>query len=170
MLTLMNKVAQADTVYGELVLPYDQREKCRLRATLASGEEVAVFTVRGTVLRHGDLLASVDGLVVRVQAALEPTCVVHCASEHVLALCAYHLGNRHTQVQIGSGALRIRADPVLRQMVEGLGARVDDELAMFEPEAGAYAGGGHGHGHHGESHLLAPVPLRQKIHRPGDAA
>jgi urease accessory protein len=52
-------------------------------------------------------------------------------------------------------------------MVEGLGASVTEEDAPFEPEQGAYAGGGH---HHGESStLLAPVPLRQKIHRPGDA-
>jgi urease accessory protein len=50
-------------------------------------------------------------------------------------------------------------------MVAGLGAHVQEELAPFQPEPGAYAGGGH---HHGERHLLAPVPLRQKIHRPGD--
>jgi urease accessory protein len=53
-------------------------------------------------------------------------------------------------------------------MVLGLGAAVEEELAKFEPEAGAYAGG-HGHGHHDHGGgLLAPVPLRQKIHRPAD--
>jgi urease accessory protein len=85
----------------------------------------------------------------------------------LLARCAFHLGNRHTQTQVGEGWLRIRVDPVLREMVEGLGAIVVDELARFEPEAGAYAGG-HSHGHDGAPGLLAPVPLRQKIHRPGD--
>ncbi|OWP20487.1 urease accessory protein UreE, partial [Microbacterium sp. AISO3] len=48
---------------------------------------------------------------------------------------------------------------------------VEEELASFEPEAGAYTGshaaGGHSHGHGGHS-PLAPVPLRQKIHRPAD--
>ena len=164
MLTFHTKVADAESIHGTLVLPYDQREKCRLRARLASGEEVAIFTVRGTVLRDGDLLTGEGGQVIRVSAALEPTYAVYCDSEHAQVRCAYHLGNRHTQVQIGPGVLRIRVDPVLKEMVEGLGARVVEERARFEPEAGAYSGGGHTHG----GDLLAPVPLRQKIHRPGD--
>lgn len=166
MLTLHTKLEHAAAVDGELVLPYDQREKCRLRARLTSGEEVGVFTVRGSVLRDGDLLTGEDKRVIRVVAAPEPTYVVHCATPHILARCAFHLGNRHTQTQIGEGFLRIRVDPVLKDMVEGLGARVERETAAFEPESGAYSGGGHSHG--GDSHLLAPVPLRQKIHRPSD--
>jgi urease accessory protein UreE len=165
MITLHTKLEQAAEVHDELVLAYDQREKCRLRARLASGGEAAVFMVRGTVLRDGDLLTGEERRVVRVTAAREPTYLVHCPTERVLARCAFHLGNRHTQVQIGTGSLRIRVDPVLKEMVEGLGARVIEEVAAFEPEPGAYAGAGHSHG---GGHALAPVPLRQKIHRPGD--
>jgi urease accessory protein UreE len=168
MLTLHTKVAAASEVYGRLVLSYDQREKCRLRGRLESGEEVAIFTPRGTVLRDGDLLIGPDKRVVRVIAALEPVYALYYASEHVLARCAFHLGNRHTQVQIRPGVLRIRVDPVLREMVEGLGARVVEETAVFEPESGAYSGGGHSH--HGDGNRLAPIPLRQKIHRPSDRA
>jgi urease accessory protein UreE len=168
MLTLHTKTSDPCELYGRLVLPYDQREKCRLRARLESGEEVAVFTARGTVLRDGDLLTGADKRVVQVAAALEPTYAVYYSSERDLARCAFHLGNRHTQVQVGAGLLRIRVDPVLREMVEGLGARVVEEEAVFEPEPGAYSSGGHSHREDG--HLLAPVPLRQKIHRPGDPA
>jgi urease accessory protein len=166
MLTLNTKIEHAQAIDGELVLTFDQRERTRLRARLASGEEVALFMARGTVLRHGDLLRGDDGRVVRVVAAPEPTLLIRCEGPAALARCAYHLGNRHTQAEIGAGFLRIRADPVLREMVAGLGALVQEELAPFQPEPGAYAGGGHHH--HGERHLLAPVPLRQKIHRPGD--
>jgi urease accessory protein UreE len=166
MLTLNTKIEHAQAVDGELVLTFDQRERTRLRARLASGEEAALFMVRGTVLRHGDLLRGDDGRVVRVLAAPEPTLLIRCEGPAALARCAYHLGNRHTQAEIGLGFLRIRADPVLREMVAGLGAQVQEELAPFQPEPGAYAGGGHHH--HGERHLLAPVPLRQRIHRPGD--
>jgi urease accessory protein len=172
MLSLHTKIPHAGVVHDELVLPYDQRERCRQRARLASGEEVALFLVRGTVLRDGELLTGEGGpaaRVVRVVAALEPTYVVRCLDATLLARCAFHLGNRHTQTQVGDGWLRIRVDPVLREMVEGLGAGVEEELAKFEPEAGAYAGGhGHGHGHDHGGGLLAPVPLRQKIHRPAD--
>jgi urease accessory protein len=170
MISLHTRILVADVVHDTLVLPFEQRERCRQRARLASGEEVALFLVRGTVLRDGDLLLGEGGRVVRVEAALEPTYVVRCGDAPLLARCAFHLGNRHTQTEVGIGWLRIRVDPVLREMVEGLGADVSEELAKFEPEAGAY-GGGHGHHHEqGPGSLLAPVPLRQKIHRPSDAA
>ena len=168
MLSLHTKIEHADVVHDLLVLPYDQRERCRQRARLASGEEVALFLPRGTVLRDGQLLTGEGARVVRVLAAPEPTYLVRCVDAGMLARCAFHLGNRHTQVQVGAGWLRIRVDPVLKEMVEGLGAQVDEALAKFEPEPGAYAGG-HGHHHHdgaGAGSLLAPVPLRQKIHRP----
>jgi len=167
MLTLNTKIEHAEKIDGELLLPYDQREKSRLRATMTSGEEVAVFTVRGTVLRNGDLLRGDDGRVVRINAAKEATYRVEANSPHQLLRCAFHLGNRHTQAQVGEGFLRIRKDPVLKEMLEGLGALVAEEEAAFEPESGAYGGGHHHHGddHH---HPLAPIPIRQKIHRPGD--
>jgi urease accessory protein len=168
MISLHTRILVADVVHDTLVLPFEQRERCRQRARLASGEEVALFLVRGTVLRDGDLLLGEGGRVVRIEAALEPTYVVRCSAPTLLARCAFHLGNRHTQTQVGAGWLRIRVDPVLREMVAGLGADVSEELAKFEPEAGAY-GGGHGHHHEqGPGNLLAPVPLRQKIHRPSD--
>ena len=172
MLTFHTKTADGDTLYGRLVLPYEQREKCRLRARLEAGEEVAIFTARGTVLRGGDLLTGENNLVVQIVAAQEPTYAITCTGARDLVRCAFHLGNRHTQVQVDAGLLRIRVDPVLRAMALGLGARVVEEQAVFEPEAGAYAsaGGGHSHGHGSDNHLLAPVPLRQKIHRPNDPA
>lgn len=170
MLTLNTKVTHADVIDGELVLPFELREKSRLRTKLTSGEEVAVFTVRGTVLRGGDLLRGDDGRVVKVVAAAEQTYRVTCASFRDLLRCAFHLGNRHTQAQVVTNAegsfLRIRRDPVLKDMLAGLGADVTEEDAAFEPESGAYGGGHHHDGSHSPN-LLAPVPLRQKIHRPG---
>lgn len=158
--TLLDGAALADAI---LVLPWDRRERCRLRAVLASGEEVALLMPRGTVLRHGDLLRGDDGRVVRIVAALEPTYALRCADSLLLARCAYHLGNRHTQAEVHDWGLRIRVDPVLRELALKLGATVTEEMASFDPEPGAYAGHGHGHG---DRHPLAPVPLRQKIHRP----
>jgi urease accessory protein len=54
--------------------------------------------------------------------------------------------------------LRIRRDHVIEAMVRGLGARVIEIEAPFDPEGGAYAGGGHAthdhsaHDHHGHHH------------------
>lgn len=171
MLVLHTKLpAGAGTaIHAQLVLPYELREKCRLRAVLSNGREAAVYTPRGTVLRGGDVLTGEDrAIAVQVVAACEPVYKVTCGTALALLRCAFHLGNRHTQAQLGDGYLRIRADAVLKDMLLGLGATVVEESAPFEPEAGAY-GGGHHHGHeHGNP--LAPVPARQKIHRPSDLA
>lgn len=171
MLTLTTKLDHADKIDGELILPYELREKSRLRAQLVSGEDVAVFTVRGTVLRDGDLLKGDDGRIVKITAAKEATYRVECRTPRDLLRCAFHLGNRHTQAQVDGdadhGFLRIRKDSVLKEMLEGLGAIVTEEQAPFEPESGAYGGGHH---HHGDDHHnpLAPIPVRQRIHRPSD--
>jgi urease accessory protein len=169
MLILHTKLLHADRIDARLVLPYELREKCRLRAKLDSGEDVGVFTVRGTVLRDGDLLTGEDKRVVQIVAAQEATYRVRCRDAHALLRCAFHLGNRHTQAQLGDGFLRIRVDAVLKEMLLGLGASVEAEQAPFEPEPGAY-GGGHHHGTDDNSAHgpLAPIPLRQRIHRPGE--
>jgi urease accessory protein len=169
MLTLHTKVEQAAEITAQLILPYELREKSRLRATMSNGEEVGVFTLRGSVMRDGDLMQGDDGRVVQIVAAMEPTYRVQCDSAFALLRCAFHLGNRHTQAQLGDGFLRIREDSVLKDMLQGLGATVTAESASFEPESGAYGGGHH---HAGDDHHprnpLAPIPLRQRIHRPSD--
>jgi len=130
---------------AELVLPFELRQKSRLRTSVASGEEIGLFLPRGTVLRDGDCLRADDGRVVRVTAASENLLEVRCADSDALARAAYHLGNRHTPVQVGAGWLRLAADDVLAAMLRGLGAEVTPVRAPFEPEAGAYAANHHAH-------------------------
>jgi len=128
-----------------LVLTFEQRQKSRLRATLDSGEEVALVLERGAVRRGGDRVTSADGRVFEVVSAPEKLLHIECASPGQLARIAYHLGNRHVAVQVGEGFLRIAEDHVLEDMVRRLGARVSHVEAPFEPESGAYAGGHHHH-------------------------
>jgi urease accessory protein len=139
------------SVSGKLELPFDSRQKSRLRATLASGEEVALMLPRGEILRGGDLVTASDGRVIEIVS--QPENVLHVETKD-LAKAAYHLGNRHVPVQIGEGFLRIAEDHVLEEMLRKLGAKVSHVEAPFEPEAGAYAGG-HQHdemGHGGKIH------------------
>jgi urease accessory protein len=138
--------AYAVTTKGTLRLPFDQRQKSRLRTQLVSGEEVALALPRGEILRGGDLVVASDGRVIEVQAETERVVHVECDTPTALARCAYHLGNRHVPVEVGDGYLRFAADHVLEEMLKGLGARLQPMDAPFEPEAGAYAGG-HAHQH-----------------------
>jgi urease accessory protein len=129
-----------------LTLPYDARCKSRLAATLDTGEEVGVVLPRGTVLRDGDMLVADDGGLVRVIAAAESVLLVRAPDRLTLTRAAYHLGNRHTPVEVGADELKLEADPVLEDMLKRLGAQVERATLPFQPEAGAY-GGGHRHGH-----------------------
>lgn len=158
MLTLIERCETVAEPYGELVLPFDLRIRSRLRTRLASGEEAMLKTERGAILRGGECLRAEDGRVVRVSAAPEKVMHIICADQFELTRAAYHLGNRHVPVEIGDGFLRIAADHVLCDMLLGLGAKVQELEAPFEPESGAY-GGGHGHhdeaGHGGKIHQYA---------------
>ncbi|ATE61444.1 urease accessory protein UreE [Thauera sinica] len=144
-----------------LELDFNYRTKSRLRAALASGAEAGLFLPRGTVLRGGQKLVASDGRIVAVVAAEEDLLEARCASAVDLARAAFHLGNRHVAVQVGSDAggdwLRLQADHVLEGMLAGLGARLRALRAPFEPEAGAYAPG---HQHPGDGsgariHMMA---------------
>ena len=145
MLVVQRKLDAAAPHDVVLVLPFDLRQKSRLRTTVASGEEIGLFLPRGTVLRDGECLQADDGRVVRVAAAPEDLIEVRCPDADALARAAYHLGNRHTPVEVGRGWLRLAADDVLAGMLRGLGADVTPVRAPFEPEAGAYAAGHHAH-------------------------
>ncbi|CAM2176952.1 Urease accessory protein UreE [Paraburkholderia sacchari] len=129
-----------------LTLAYDARCKSRFAATLDSGEDVGVVLPRGTVLRDGDMLVADDGGLVRVIAAPQSVLLVRAPERLTLMRAAYHLGNRHTPVEVGIDELKLEADPVLEDMLKRLGAQVERAELPFQPEAGAY-GGGHRHGH-----------------------
>ena len=133
----------------EIVLIYAERARSRLRAVLEDGTEVGLFLPRGTQLRGGDGLRAETGEVIRVRSAVEPLYRVTAppdAADPAFALlrAAYHLGNRHVPLALAPGELLLEPDPVLRDMLAGLGMLVSDCLTAFEPEAGAY-GGGHRH-------------------------
>ncbi|HXZ09143.1 MAG TPA: urease accessory protein UreE [Paraburkholderia sp.] len=129
-----------------LTLAFDARCKSRLAATLDNGEDVALLLPRGTVLRDGDVLVADDGALVRVVAAAEEVLYVRAPDRITLTRAAYHLGNRHTPVEVGDDYLKLEYDPVLADMLKRLGATVDQVSMPFQPETGAY-GGGHKHGH-----------------------
>jgi urease accessory protein len=130
----------------KLVLPFDLRQRSRLRVALDDGTEAAVFLPHGTVLRNGDLLEARDGSVIRVVAAPENVLYVTSDKPRALTRAAYHLGNRHVPVELGENFLKLETDPVLKEMLLQLGVTLREDCLPFQPEAGAY-GGGHRHGH-----------------------
>src|SRR5438270_5293568 len=144
--------AAADTV----VLDFDDRHRRRLAMTGTRGFAFLLDLETAVALRGGDALVLEDGRLIEVVAAPESLVEIRCNDPHHLVRVAWHLGNRHLPTQIIGKSLRIRRDHVIEAMVKGLGARVIEIEAPFDPEGGAYAGAGHGHaqaGHADHDHL-----------------
>jgi urease accessory protein len=141
----------ADTI----VLDFDDRHRRRMAMTGTRGLEFLLDLENAVALRGGDALVLDDGRLIEVVAAPEPLLEIRCNDPQHLVRVGWHLGNRHLPTQIMGKGLRIRRDHVIEAMVKGLGARVIEIEAPFDPEGGAYAGGGHGHAPEGEPHSHA---------------
>ncbi len=130
-----------------VTLPFEDRHRRRIRMTDDAGEDFLLDLADATRLADGDALVLEDGGAIMVRAALERVADLHCADAADTLRLAWHIGNRHTPVQVlHDGALRIAHDHVLIAMAEGLGAAATERMAAFQPEGGAYAPG-HGHDH-----------------------
>jgi urease accessory protein len=145
--------APADTV----VLDFDDRHRRRMAMTGTRGLEFLLDLENAVALRGGDALVLEDGRLVEVVAAPEPLLEIRGSDPAHLVRLAWHLGNRHLPTQITKKGLRIRRDHVIEAMVRGLGARVIEIEAPFDPEGGAYAGHAHAgedaaHRHAGDAH------------------
>ncbi len=138
-------------------LDWDVRQKSRFDATDSAGRQLGIFLSRGTAVRGGDVLVAEDGSLVRVTAKPQPVLVITPCPDHGSAFdlvrAAYHLGNRHVQIELQADHLKIEPDHVLADMLRAMHLTVVETVAAFEPEGGAYgAGAGQAHGQHDHGH------------------
>ena len=132
---------------ASVTLDWDVRQKSRFDATDSQGRQLGVFLPRGTAVRGGDVLVAEDGSLIVVQAAPQAVLVVTGAA-FALLRAAYHLGNRHVQLELQPDRLLLEPDHVLADMLRTqLHLIVTETDSAFEPEAGAYAAEGHAHAH-----------------------
>jgi len=156
--------AAADSV----VLGFDDRHRRRMAMTGTRGLEFLLDLENAIALRGGDALVLEDGRLIEVVAAPEPLAEIRGFDPQHLVRVAWHLGNRHLPTQIMAKGLRIRRDHVIEAMVKGLGARVIEFEAPFDPEGGAYAGGGHAHASGSDVHDHAAHDHREHDHHHHD--
>jgi urease accessory protein len=155
---------------SSVVLDWDTRQKSRFDTDDSLGRALGVFLPRGTAVRGGDVLVAEDGSLVKVIAQPQPVMRITPCAEHGapfdLVRAAYHLGNRHVQIELTPEHLQIEPDHVLAEMIRMMHLDVVELLAPFEPEGGAYAshashaphaghaGPDHDHGHaHDHGHV-----------------
>jgi urease accessory protein len=137
-------------------LDWDQRCKSRFDATDSQGRTLGVFLPRGTVVRGGDVLVAEDGSLVVARAAPQPLLkVTHCSSHGApsdLLRAAYHLGNRHVQLELKPDHLKLEPDHVLADLLRQMHLIVTEVNEAFEPESGAYAATAHAHAGRDQGH------------------
>ena len=138
-----------------VVLDFDARHRRRVAMQGVRGLSFLLDLAEATALRGGDALVLDDGDLVEVVAAPEPLAEVSAAEPVAMVRIAWHLGNRHLPVQLAGKRLRLRRDHVIEAMILGLGGKLVEIEAPFDPEGGAYAEGGHGHAHQGHGHGYA---------------
>ena len=127
-----------EAAFDTVTLSYLDRHRRRIRLVADLGESFLLDLPRAHHLVEGDGLELEGGGYLRVSAAAEPLFEITAASRKDLLRIAWHLGNRHLPVQIAGERLRIRPDHVIAEMVTGLGGRIVELEAPFDPEAGAY--------------------------------
>lgn len=140
--------------YDVVALTHDERVLRRRRLVTVHGEGFLVDLPRTVRLEQGDAFELADGRLVEVVAAEERLLEVRGAD---LPRLAWHIGNRHAPCEIGAEVLFVAADPVMRRMLEGLGAEVSEVSRPFNPEGGAYEGHSHDGGEAGLGMLAAHV-------------
>jgi len=118
----------------------DSNERYRRRVVL-TGEGGTIFLLdlpRTVMLKDGDGLVLEDSRMVQVIGRPELLVAITDASPEKLARLAWHIGNRHIDMQVVGNELRIRRDHVLEDMLRLLGAELTPLEAPFYPEGGAY--------------------------------
>lgn len=130
---------------GSVTLRFDERHRRRFRMKDDNGEDFLLDLPKPVLLVDGDNLILERGGAITVKAAVEAVADFHTNGAAASARLAWHIGNRHTPVQVlPNGALRILDDHVLVDLARRHGAWVRRHEAPFSPEPGAYA---EEHGH-----------------------
>ena len=137
-----NAASAADRV----VLDAGDRNRRRIVMRGEKGTEFLLDVEKPVALRDGDGLVLDDGSIVLVEGQPEQLIEISAGSALDAVRLVWHLGNRHTDVQIVGDRLRIRRDHVLEDMLRGLGAHLEPLDAAFDPEAAAPAQHEHDHG------------------------
>ena len=135
-------------ITDSITLDQDTRKKARIKGKTDNGSDIGIFMERGHPLLIGEVLKTQCGLFIEVKGQAEPVATCKATDWLTFSKVCYHLGNRHTSLQIGELWVRFKPDYVLEELVEKYGLTIDHTPAIFEPENGAYSKGSHGgHGH-----------------------
>ena len=141
-LIYLTKRISAQVIGQCLLLPLSAKERTQLRGKRSTldGTDVMLNLPRGGGrLIPGEVLVSENSQVlVSIESAHEDLIRIRSENRLKLLKAAYHLGNRHVEIELHNKELYLLNDVVMKKMLEGQGFEIENFQRPFFPEIGAY--------------------------------
>jgi len=127
-------------LFLKLTLSSDERRILRGKRLSDCDQEIILQLPRNGKLNDGDiLLTNKSSFYVEIIAKTEKLIEISSNSKIELIKTAYHLGNRHVEVEIEEGILLTKSDYVIKNMLLNFKVDVKNTKKKFFPERGAHS-------------------------------
>ena len=123
----------------KLTLSSDERRILRGKRLTDCDQEIILQLPREGKLNDGDILSTnVSNFYVEIVAKTENLIEISSNSKIELIKTAYHLGNRHVEVEIEENILLTKDDYVIENMLKNFNVDIVSTQKKFFPERGAH--------------------------------
>ena len=123
----------------KLTLSSDERRILRGKRLTDCEQEIILQLPRKGKLNDGDILSTNESnCYVEIIAKKENLIEIRSNSNFELIKTAYHLGNRHVEVEIEEHILLTKSDYVIENMLKNFDVEVINTKQKFFPEKGAH--------------------------------
>ena len=124
----------------KLTLSSDERRIIRGKRITDCYQEVILQLPRDGKLNDGDILSTNESnFYVEIIAKKENLIAISSKSKIELIKTAYHLGNRHVEVEIEEDILLTKSDYVIENMLKNFNVDMVSTQKKFFPERGAHS-------------------------------
>ena len=122
----------------KLTLSSDERRILRGKRLTDCNQEIILQLPRKGKLNDGDILSTNESnFYIEIIAKTENLIEISSKSKLELIKTAYHLGNRHVEVEIKKNILITKYDYVIENMLKNFDVEVKNIMNKFFPETGA---------------------------------
>ena len=124
----------------KLTLNSDERKIQRGKRLTDCDQEIILQLPRDGKLNDGDILSTNESnFYVEIIAKTENLLEISSNSKIELVKTAYHLGNRHVEVEIQESTLLTKSDYVIENMLKIFNVDIVNTQKKFFPEKGAHS-------------------------------
>ena len=126
--------------FFKLTLSSEERRILRGKRLTDCDQEIILQLPRKGKLNDGDILSTNESnFYVEIIAKIENLIEISSKSKIELIKTAYHLGNRHVEVEIVEDILLTKSDYVIENMLKNFNVDIVNKQKKFCPDRGAHS-------------------------------